>query len=57
MIEENFEQLADTLLPGEERKPVLDPQQWKEFPLIAKVQVSPNTALCVLQCCLSSISN
>lgn len=28
-----------------EKKPVLDPQEWKEFPLVAKFNVSPNTAL------------
>ena len=30
-----------------ERKPVLDPQQWKEFPLIEKTYISSNTSLCV----------
>ena len=29
------------------RKPVLNPSEWKEFPLVAKFTVSPNTALCV----------
>lgn len=28
-----------------ERKPVLDPQVWKEFPLVEKIEVSPNTAI------------
>ena len=28
-----------------EKKPVLDPQQWKEFPLVEKFAISPNTAL------------
>ncbi|KAJ3737029.1 NADH-cytochrome b5 reductase [Lentinula guzmanii] len=28
-----------------ERKPVLNPNEWKEFPLVLKTQVSPNTAL------------
>ncbi|EJD04162.1 NADH-cytochrome b5 reductase [Fomitiporia mediterranea MF3/22] len=27
------------------KKPVLNPQEWKEFPLVAKFTVSPNTAL------------
>ncbi|KAJ3005016.1 hypothetical protein NUW54_g4530 [Trametes sanguinea] len=27
------------------RKPVLDPQTWKEFPLVEKIPVSPNTAI------------
>ncbi|KAH8120119.1 NADH-cytochrome b5 reductase [Phellopilus nigrolimitatus] len=27
------------------KKPVLDPQEWKEFPLVAKFTISPNTAL------------
>ncbi|KII93471.1 hypothetical protein PLICRDRAFT_131281 [Plicaturopsis crispa FD-325 SS-3] len=27
------------------RKPVLDPQEWKEFPLIKKIDISPNTAI------------
>ncbi|KAL5495457.1 CBR1 [Sanghuangporus weigelae] len=27
------------------KKPVLDPSEWKEFPLVAKFTVSPNTAL------------
>ena len=40
--------------PTVERKPVLDPQEWKEFPLIQKIIVSPNTALWVVLCsCLS----
>ncbi|KAJ3801656.1 hypothetical protein GGU11DRAFT_186391 [Lentinula aff. detonsa] len=30
-----------------ERKPVLNPNEWKEFPLVLKTQVSPNTALYV----------
>jgi len=29
----------------EPKKPVLDPQNWKEFPLIKKTIVSPNTAI------------
>ncbi|KAJ3883077.1 NADH-cytochrome b5 reductase [Lentinula edodes] len=28
-----------------ERKPVLNPNEWKEFPLVLKTQVSPNTAV------------
>ncbi|KAF5382986.1 hypothetical protein D9757_006367 [Collybiopsis confluens] len=28
-----------------ERKPVLNPGEWKEFPLVQKSQVSPNTAI------------
>lgn len=29
----------------ESKKPVLDPQNWQEFPLIKKIIVSPNTAM------------
>ncbi|CAE6394875.1 unnamed protein product [Rhizoctonia solani] len=28
-----------------ERAPILDPKEWKEFPLIEKIEVSPNTAI------------
>lgn len=28
-----------------ERAPVLDPKEWKEFPLIEKIEVSHNTAM------------
>lgn len=28
-----------------ERKPVLDPQVWQEFPLKEKISISPNTAM------------
>jgi cytochrome-b5 reductase len=28
-----------------ERKPVLDPQVWQEFPLTEKITISPNTAM------------
>lgn len=31
--------------PVAERKPVLDPKQWQEFPLKEKIVISPNTAL------------
>ncbi|GJJ08763.1 hypothetical protein Clacol_002982 [Clathrus columnatus] len=30
---------------GKKSKPVLDPKEWKEFPLIEKTVVSPNTAV------------
>ncbi|KZT57070.1 ferredoxin reductase-like protein [Calocera cornea HHB12733] len=30
---------------GPRGKPVLDPKEWKEFPLVEKIPVSPNTAL------------
>ncbi|KAF9068029.1 NADH-cytochrome b5 reductase [Rhodocollybia butyracea] len=33
-----------TLFTGE-RKPVLNPNEWKEFPLVLKTQLSPNTAI------------
>jgi cytochrome-b5 reductase len=30
---------------GGERKPVLNPNEWKEFPLVLKTSLSPNTAI------------
>ncbi|CAE6521334.1 unnamed protein product [Rhizoctonia solani] len=32
-------------LGSKKRTPVLDPKEWKEFPLIEKIEVSPNTAI------------
>ncbi|KAG8699341.1 NADH-cytochrome b5 reductase [Ceratobasidium sp. 395] len=32
-------------LSPKKRAPVLDPKEWKEFPLIEKIDVSPNTAI------------
>ena len=31
--------------PPESKKPVLDPQNWQDFPLVKKTIVSPNTAM------------
>ncbi|CAE6457316.1 unnamed protein product [Rhizoctonia solani] len=30
---------------SKKRTPILDPKEWKEFPLIEKIEVSPNTAI------------
>ena len=35
---------------GLARRPVLDPKEWKQFPLKEKIVISPNTAMFVLYC-------
>jgi cytochrome-b5 reductase len=43
-------------ISGLARKPVLDPKEWKQFPLKEKIVVSPNTAMFVVCChCLHHI--
>ncbi|KAG8890982.1 NADH-cytochrome b5 reductase, partial [Tulasnella sp. 403] len=37
--------LVNVLGGNKKRKPVLDPKEYKEFPLVEKVSISPNTAL------------
>ncbi|CAE6425362.1 unnamed protein product [Rhizoctonia solani] len=32
-------------LGSKKRAPILDPKEWKDFPLIEKIEVSPNTAI------------
>jgi cytochrome-b5 reductase len=39
---------AAVLTMSPERTPVLDPKEWKEFPLKEKIIISPNTAMSVV---------